>query len=209
MEKRTLWIVGGGLALLIIVYAMTRQSSDATNTVSVVPASSPADPNVLAAQVQQDAIRGQLALASINAAGTIDAINAQSAGQVKQIQTAFEGQGFLTKLQGAIVSNLAAQQYSSALGLAQIEGQTATELASIQSAPSPVTVSQSTASAPVDTSSSSGTATNRAMRLFALGSVAQGQTPTSTTQPVSRQTQVQQQSCWWRVHVPLIGALVC
>ena len=207
MEKRTMWIIGGGLALLVIIYAMTRQSSGATNTVSVVPASSPADPNVLAAQVQQDAIRGQLALASINAAGTIDAINAQSSGQVRQIQTAFEGQGFLTKLQGAIVSNLAAQQYSSALGLAQVEGQTATELASIQSAPAPVTVVQNTTQAAPY--AASGTTTNRALRLFALGNAAQGQTPTSTTQPVSRQTQTQQQSCWWRVHVPLIGALVC
>jgi hypothetical protein len=204
MEKKTLWIIGGGLALLVILYAVSR-SSGGTNTVSVVPASAPADPNVLAAQVQQDSIRGQIALASINAAGTIDAINAQSQGQVNQIDASYKGQGYLAKLSGAILSNLAANQYTAQLGLAQIEGQTATELAQIQSAPTPTTSTSTSTSA-----STSGTVfgSNRYTRLFALGGTAAGQTPV-TTQPIQSPAPKPQTQCWARVHIPILGSVLC
>src|SRR5512146_1929205 len=156
MEKKTLWIIGGGLALIVMLYAVSRSSSG-TNTVSVVPASAPADPNVLAAQVQQDAIKGQIALATINAAGTIDAINAQSTGQVNQIDATYKGQGYLTKLQGTIASALSAQQYTAALGLASIEGQTATELAQINAAATSTNASPSTAPYPTPASTTNTT----------------------------------------------------
>lgn len=207
MEKKTLWIIGGGLVLLVLLYAATR-SSGGTNTVSVVPASAPADPNVLAAQVQQDAIRGQIALATINAAGTIDAINAQSQGQVNQIDASYKGAGYLTKLQGAILSNLGAQQYTAQLGLAQIEGQTATQLAQISAASAPTSYS-----APSTTPyTSDSTSTNRVLKIFNSDT----QTTQSAPSPVSGPTVVSpviagtnRSGCWARRNIPIIGALIC
>jgi hypothetical protein len=198
MEKKTLLLVGGGALLLVVLYLATR-SRGAGASGYVVNASSPADPNVLAAQVQQDQIKGQIALATINAAGSLDlinakksadiaTINAQSTANVAGINAAYTGQGYLETIAANLQRSLAGLYYNNIATQTPVSSQ----------------------SVPL---SGTGSAINtRAGQIFLAsqsGAIPRTDTTNTTVQPSQQTYQQKAKDCWWRRNVPIIGAVVC
>ncbi len=197
MKQKTLLIAGGAALLLLVLYLATRGNGSGSTSYVVSP-SAPADPNVLAAQVAQDQIKGQIALATINAAGSYDIVNAQSrgtvaalnaaaAGDVQRINASYSGQSSLARISGQIANALATLQYNNATNM------------QVASAPVPVAPSTSTATG---------------LSITGTGAYVPGYHGEDTgaallMQPAQQQVQQQAQDCWWRRNVPLIGAFVC
>lgn len=144
MDRKWLWIGGGGLVLVVLLIAMSK-SGAATTAASTPPPDTSAQDTA--------AIQGKYSLASqlVNAAGTLDivnaenagaashdafsiaAINAQNAGQIGAITADYQGQGYVSSIQGVIATALANIQAKNNVDLSTIDANKSEYLAGLDS----------------------------------------------------------------------------